>query len=266
VSHFDIATAIRRGGADSTYDVDLDPTFAIGGKPNGGYLLAIIARAACATLDTSHPLAVSAHYLRAPDSAPAEVRTEIVRSGRRVSTAKAVLWQNGKPCIDALVSTGELRSGPQEWVVPMPAMPPPQECVAGGTEKFTVELFERVDLRIDPATAPFPAPTGDPRIRFWFRLRDGAEPDPLTLILAADSGPPTVFNLKRYGWAPTVELTVLMRGLPEPGWLLCEARTNLMADGWFDEEADVWDSTGRLVAQSRQLALVGERPKKPGEK
>jgi hypothetical protein len=27
--------------------------------------------------------------------------------------------------------------------------------------------------------------------------------------------------------------------------------------GWFDDEAEVWDSAGRLVAQSRQIALVG---------
>jgi hypothetical protein len=54
----------------------------------------------------------------------------------------------------------------------------------------------------------------------------------------------------------------LLRGLPAPGWLACEAHTRLVADGWFDEEASVWDSTGRLVAQSRQLALAGgEAPK-----
>ena len=26
---------------------------------------------------------------------------------------------------------------------------------------------------------------------------------------------------------------------------------------WFDEEAEVWDAAGRLVAQSRQIARVG---------
>jgi hypothetical protein len=30
-----------------------------------------------------------------------------------------------------------------------------------------------------------------------------------------------------------------------------------VSGGWFDEEAEVWDSAGRLVAQSRQIALVG---------
>jgi hypothetical protein len=117
-------------------------------------------------------------------------------------------------------------------------------------------LFQHTDLRIDPATAPFPTPSGDAAVQFWFRLRDGAEPDVLSLILAVDAGPPTVFNLAKYGWAPTVELTVLLRGIPAPGWLQVLARTRLLADGWFDEEATVWDSTGRLVAQSRQLALA----------
>jgi hypothetical protein len=35
------------------------------------------------------------------------------------------------------------------------------------------------------------------------------------------------------------------------------ARARLVAGGWFDEEAEVWDSAGRLVTQSRQLARVG---------
>ncbi|NED57178.1 thioesterase family protein, partial [Micromonospora aurantiaca] len=30
----------------------------------------------------------------------------------------------------------------------------------------------------------------------------------------------------------------------------------LLADGWFDEEVEVWDTAGRLVAQSRQIARV----------
>jgi hypothetical protein len=71
-----------------------------------------------------------------------------------------------------------------------------------------------------------------------------------------------VFNLKKFGWAPTVELTVLLRALPAPGWLLCESQTRSVEGGWFDEDAVVWDSTGKVVAQSRQLALIGEPAKK----
>lgn len=265
MSAFEKATAIRRVGESPDYDVELDPGWAIGGKPNGGYLLAILARAACDLVGTEHPLAVSAHYLRAPDSGPAQVRTELIRTGRRASSARAVLWQGEKPFIDATVTSGRLADAAADWADGgPPGMPPPEECDDRGNPNFAIELLANVDLRVDPATVPFevasgrPTPNGRPVARYWFRLRDGAEPDVLSLLLAVDSAFPTVFHLGRFGWAPTVELSVLLRGVPAPGWLACETSTRLVADGWFDEEALVWDSTGRLVAQSHQLALAAE--------
>lgn len=259
VSDFADVTAIRRRDQSPTYDADLHAGWSIVGKPNGGYLLAILARAGCDIVGTTHPLAVSAHYLRAPSPGPAEVRADVVRQGRRVSTSRAALWQDDKPCIDALVTSGELHEAPVDWALATaPAMPPPEDCIASANPHFTVELFDHTELRMDPATAPFPTPSGEALVRFWFRLRDGSEPDVLSLVLAVDAGPPTVFNLGKYGWAPTVELTVLLRGLPAPGWLQVQAHTRMLADGWFDEEAAIWDSTGRLVAQSRQLALAND--------
>jgi acyl-Coa thioesterase superfamily protein/acyl-CoA thioesterase superfamily protein len=260
VSDFDDVTAVRRRGESTTYDIDLHPGWSIGDKPNGGYLLAVLARAGCDVVDTIHPLAISGHYLRAPSAGPAEVRTEVVRHGRRVSTSRATLWQGDKAYIDALITSGELHDSAADWTsITPPPMPAPEDCAIGENPYITVELFQHTDLRVDPATAPFPTASGEAAINFWFRLTDGADPDPLSLILAVDAGPPTVFNLERYGWAPTVEMTVLLRGIPAPGWLQVQARTTLLADGWFDEEATVWDSTGALVAQSRQLALANDR-------
>jgi acyl-CoA thioesterase len=257
MSRFDSDTAVHRRGESTVYDAELDAGWSIGDKPNGGYLLAILARAAIELTGKPHPLAVSAHYLRAPSVGPAEVRAELVRSGRRVSASRATLWQGDKPYIDALVTSGELHEAPVEWDDKTePDMPDPQECPIATNPHLHISLFEQVELRVDPATAPFPAPNGDPTMRFWFRLADGAAPGLLSLLLAVDSGPPTVFHLGSYGWAPTVELTVLLRGLPAAGWLKVESRTSTVSDGWFDETATVWDSTGRMVAQSRQLALV----------
>ena len=268
VSAFNDATSVRSRPGDSdasdrTYDVTLDPGWAILGKPNGGYLLALLGRAGCDIVGTTHPLAISGHYLRAPEAGPAEVRAVEIRRGRRASTSRATLWQGDKPCIEALVTSGELAMFATDYTSsPVPVLPPPQECAPPETHRFAPEIFEHCELRLDPATVPFPTPTGEATIRFWFRLRDGSEPNASTLILATDIGPPTVFNLRHYGWAPTVELTVLVRGLPAPGWLLCETTCQLVAGGWFDENATIWDSTGHLVAQSRQLALLGEPPAK----
>ena len=91
-------------------------------------------------------------------------------------------------------------------------------------------------------------------LRAWVRFADEREPDPLALVTFADVLPQTTFATGRFGWAPTVQLQVLVRALPAPGWCLVEARGGTLAGGWHDEDYLIWDSTGRLVAQSRQLA------------
>jgi acyl-CoA thioesterase len=257
MSAFAEVTAVRRRD-ETTYDVDLDLGWSIAGKPNGGYLLAVVANAGLDAVGRAHPLAVSGHFLRPPDGGAAEVRVDVVKQGRTASTVRTTLWQQDKPCLDMLVTAGELPGGDAEFVsTPMPAIPAPDDCRARSETDFRVELLDHVDVRIDPQTVPFHGNRGEPAIRGWMRFRDGSDPDANALLLAVDVCPPTVFRLGLMGWAPTVELTCLLRAEPTPGWLAFEARATLVHGGWFDEQATVWDSRGRVVAQSRQLALVG---------
>ena len=90
----------------------------------------------------------------------------------------------------------------------------------------------------------------------WFRFADGREPDPLALLTVCDVLPPVTFDLGMPGWAPTLELTVHVRAHPAPGWLKVRHATRNLAGGMFEEDCEIWDSAGRLVAQSRQLALL----------
>jgi len=265
VSAFDRATAVRlrpgNEGDETTYDVDLDGGWSIGGRPNGGYLLAAIARAAAVAAEREHPLAVSGHFLRPPVGGPAEVRTEVVKAGRTVATVRATLWQHDRACLDVLVTAGRLPAAdPHHVGTPVPAMPPPEECLSRADTPFRVELLDHVDVRLDPATVPTADNVGAPVVRGWMALQDGSPADVFALLLAVDVAPPTVFRLGLLGWAPTVELSALLRAAPVPGWLAFEAEASLVAGGWFDENATVWDSSGRVVAQARQLALVGRPP------
>jgi hypothetical protein len=116
-----------------------------------------------------------------------------------------------------------------------------------------------VRVLLDPAVTGWhgDGPSGVPEMRGYVSLREPREPDALLLAFAVDALPPVVFGLGATGWAPTVELTWHMRGVPEPGPLAVASRCRHVSGGWFDEEAEVWDTAGRLVAQSRQLARVG---------
>jgi hypothetical protein len=56
-----------------------------------------------------------------------------------------------------------------------------------------------------------------------------------------------------------VQLTAYLRGLPADGWLRVVCTTTQIGQDWFDEDHTVVDSTGRIIVQSRQLALVPGR-------
>ena len=76
------------------------------------------------------------------------------------------------------------------------------------------------------------------------------------MLLMVDAYPPTLVGGMEVGWVPTVELTTHIRARPAPGWLLGTFRTRFLIDGLLEEDGELWDSEGRLVALSRQLAIA----------
>ena len=97
-------------------------------------------------------------------------------------------------------------------------------------------------------------PSGEPLAEFWMRFADGRPADTLTLPFITDAAPPAVLELG--AGSITIELTVHVRARPAPGWLACRSYTRFVTGGYHEEDFEVWDSAGTLVAQSRQLALI----------
>jgi hypothetical protein len=239
----------------------IDPGWTIGGKPNGGYLLALMARAARVGSPHPHPVAVSAHYLHAPDTGPCDVVVETLRRGRSASQVRARLQQGGQPCVEALVTLAKLDAADVPFWDGAPAGPvaPPEDCVRlPGTTPTgaTVALLDEVDLRLDPATAGFASgrPSGRGELQGWLALAAGEAFDPISLLFAVDALPPATFDIAPSGWVPTLELTAYVRALPAPGPVQVHQRARLIDAQRVDEVCTVWDATGRLVAQATQLA------------
>lgn len=235
----------------------------IGPIPNGGYVLAVAMSALRRAMPGLDPLTVTAHYLRPAAHGPAEIAVEVVKRGRSVSTAAARMAQAGKEHLLVLATYGDLgvaRTGaPPAFVDGAPPEVPPAEAPqawSGSVEPPAIA--KRFDLRFAPETVPWLAGERGDRaeIRARVRLADGRPPDVHALALFADALPPPVFNVMAPGWVPTIELTVHVRARPAPGWLLCRFRTRYAFGGYLEEDGEIWDEEGTLVALSRQLATV----------
>ncbi len=279
-SEFDRALALeQRADEPGTYDGELGVGWQIGVGINGGLLLATCGNALRQGFEAHghpDPVAISAYYLSASRPGPVTWRTRSLRRGRTLSTGTVSLVQADEAGheverIRALGTFGKLGGldGDVRTTASAPDLPPVQECVphdlAPPEFRQRATLLDRVDLRLDPACAGWAVgrPSGRGLIRGWLRLADLREPDPLMLLLAVDALPPVTFDLGLLGWTPTLELTVHLRALPAPGWLRVTHSTKNFAGGFLEEDAEVWDSGGRLVAQSRQLARA-PRPEEPG--
>ncbi|MFI6349996.1 thioesterase family protein [Streptomyces sp. NPDC050560] len=268
-SEFDRDTAVTPR-SPGEYGAELSGNWSVLGAVNGGYLLAVAARALGDALPHRDPFTITAHYLTASRPGPAVIRTERVRAGRTLSTGTASLLQYDEggaevERIRLLASYGDLDAlGPDVGTLAKPpTLPPPERCVGPDDmpeewAAFESTMAQRLWAKADPATLGWVrgAPSGRAETRAWMALADGRAPDPLSLLLAVDTLPPTAFDLGHQGWVPTVELTVHVRARPVPGPLRVAIRTLNPAGGYLEEDAEVWDSADRLVAQSRQLARM----------
>lgn len=265
-SFFEADTAILPAG-DGAWTADLHPRWNVGDKPNGGYLMAIAARALVGETGRPEALTLTAHFLSPPVTGPIRVETETVKAGRSFTTAAAALVQEGRERVRVAGIFGDLseRRGPTRVTAEMPVLPPPERCrsladLSAAAGRRVPEALNRYDLLLPPGS-PWGRPgEGEPfEITGWIRFADGAGPDTLSLLTFSDAFPPTLLGTAARGWVPTLELTVHVRGRPAPGWLTGTFRTRVLVDGLLEEDGELWDSEGRPVALSRQLAMVLDR-------
>jgi acyl-CoA thioesterase len=272
-TELDRLLTLSDGDVPGSYRTTIEDGWAIGHAVNGGVMLAMAGTALAATFEERshpHPLAVSGYFLSAGQSGPTTLSTEVIREGRSMATGQASLVQDegGAPVerLRVLATYGDLSrlTGDVCTTAEPPVLPGPDECLkasGSGAAGPAAAFLERFDMRLDPATAGWAL--GEPSrrgvIQGWLRMADGREPDPVMLLLAVDAFPPVTFDMGLAGWAPTLELSAHVRAVPAPGWLRVRVSTRNLAGGLLEEDAEVWDSEDRLVAQARQLARVPRR-------
>lgn len=261
VSHqFDAAVSVIPLG-DGRYDAPIREGWDINGNANGGYLMALVANAMRAESGRAHPISVSMHYLAPGPAGEGTVSTRVMKDGKRFTTVAATLSRDGRDLVTALGVFGDVDSSlpPHSVSLDRVDVPPFDECPVREGSNSPLGLHNRLDMRIHPDDTGFARgePSGEALCRGYFSFRDGRDSDTLALLLVADSFPPVMFNrFGMQGWVPTVEMTVHVRGVPAPGPITCAFRSRVIQGGMWEEDGEMWDSNGQVVALSRQLALA----------
>lgn len=256
---FDTDTAVAREAPD-TYAGELSGNWSIANVPNGGYILAAVARAAGMAAEKNQTPIFTLNYVYRCEPGPFTVRSELMARSRQYDRLSLSLAQKGAERVRAF-ATFRAQDGPcpeKRYEQGPPELAPVEECPAIPSMP-AYSLYDQVEVRLDPSCAGWMmgSPGESSEMKGWFRFREPRAADLFSLALALDAFPPAVMASQgMLPWVPTIELSVNVRNEPASEWLACVFRSRFLDCGIVEEDGQVWDREGRLCALSRQIAQV----------
>ena len=252
---FDSDTALHPRG-DGRYAGHVPASWFVGKGPNGGFLAALAARALAGTVGAP-PRSLTLHYLAPPAEGPIEVVATVLRKGRTTSFVQLVFEQDGQPVCHALAACAPWLDGHPEWDdAARPDAPPPLECEPLPFVDGMPVFLRNYEIRwLGWDTSRRPAWIGG-----WMRSARERQSDPVLIAAMTDAlMPPAFLRLQARPAVPTIDLTIHFRAPlpagPHP-WVLGIFTSAVGAGGVCTEDGQLWSEDGRLLAESRQLAIV----------
>lgn len=230
--------------------------------PNGGYVAALHLRAMEHALadPARKPRALHVRYLTAAVEGPIELRVEVVRAGRSVTVLSSSIVQAGKVVSTASAVFGATVSAVSYCDARVPdGLPAADSCSVAPCFVPINHRFETRPVFGGPMREGERALCGG-----YIRLEEPRVADALMLAALWDAWMPTPL-LRRIearfgGAAPTVEASVYFH-VPEPvappdAFYFARIESLVAHEGYFEESGQIFGPDGRLLAQSRQLALL----------
>jgi len=248
---------------DGRYEANIDCGWWVERGPNGGYVGALVERALeHAVGDAERRLrSFTVHYLAPPAEGPVEVLTTVERAGRSLTSVSARLMQGSRALAIAVGAFSSSRPSVEFCDLVMPDVPPPEALEAGrpGGGPPPIPMTERYEMRWAIGGLPFSG-TDEAVAGGWIRFAEPEVVDAAAMVALSDAWLPPLFTrVSRFLAVPTVDLTVHVRGPAPDGyddWCLVVFRSSMAADGFVEEDGQIWTRDGTLLAQSRQLAVM----------
>jgi acyl-CoA thioesterase len=254
-------TAVESLG-DGSYRAHVSAEWFTPRGANGGFLAAIVLRAMIAEeVDAQRaPRSLTLHYLRPPAEGDVQITVTEERRGGTVSTYSARLEQDGRLCVLAIAALSRDFQSSLNYAPGMPDVAPPNGLVSRKGDDTLPPIARRFKTQGAVGYAPFSS--GPEALTGGWIAFDDDEPSPLdapALALLTDAWLPSMFVLVQdFIGVPTIDLTIHFRARTEgrTGPALAIFRSRASAEGFFEEDGELWSEDGTLLAQSRQLGPV----------
>jgi acyl-CoA thioesterase len=284
MADFEIDTRVQ--GDDGHYTAALSPEWSAWG-PSGGYIAAVLLRAAQAHSVLPRAASISVHFLSKGKFGPVGLTARTLRVTRRTESLQVTMEQESEPVAQALIwLTADGLDGLRHDRSAMPDVPRPgqlrpvEELAAEATSPpaflKAMGFLDHVEWRPTLWHDDWDnRPAGEPRWHAWYRYRSRSTfDDPVvdtarSLILLDSMGwasavcahPPDVPYM-----APNLDLTVQFhRNDPGAQWLYAAGYAPVAQDGLVAFRSSVWSENGYLLASgSGQLLCRSLRVSQPG--
>ena len=245
-------------------------------SPAGGYISALALRAAGEMTHLPRPASMTCHFLRMGKYAPAELRVEKIKPGKRSELLRVELMQDGRALLICHVwGVQDGLSGIEHDDTILADLPDPEE-VRTYEEQFPDDpippFFQRIEQRPIKAMPGAGDAPRDPELTGFYKFRprshaDDAFVDAARILLLLDS----------YGWlaqypahpvdgaspwiAPNMDYHYRFhRPTQAADWLHMRVRADVATGGLMSTEGQIHDSAGQLLASGSSQLMCLPRP------
>ncbi|MCU1455902.1 MAG: thioesterase family protein [Acidimicrobiales bacterium] len=279
----DLEQDTRVEGGDGRYVATLDEDWNIWG-PNGGYLAAVLLRAAGAHAQVPRPATLSVQFLARAEFGPVDIEATTLRRTRRAEAVQVTMTQDGRTVAIALVwlVAGGL-AGLEHDVTRMPDVPSAdalrswdQLVVENDIPPPPFRFWDNIEHWPVTWEDEWPPPGPLPPLSVtWFRFRPCAVfadqlVDAARLVVVLDTmGWPAATMAHAWDWppdsptwiAPSLDLSVRFHCFaPRSERLLVRMEAPLGAHGLITTEGRAWAEDGTLLASAASQLLCTPVP------
>ena len=257
--------------SENTFTLIPNTNYFVGNTPHGGYLMAVMHRALTNVLPHSTAISSSVQYLDRIDPEPITLEVETFKAGRGSSSGIVKLIQNNRVCTTFTGTCSDFNhmKGFDGLETALPKIfndKDKSDYVALNydeiTKGFTPSFIHQLECSIHPDHVWWKREKNtdssqyDARCSAYLKM-GGGKPDQFCLSFYSDILPPVVCNkYGALGWVPTITLTTHIRQLPTTEDIYADSKATDINKGYFEQDCNLWDLYGNLVASSRQLTRI----------